>query len=192
MVTYKENKVQREHVFAIVDEVDSILIDEARTPLIISGQGDKSTELYTLADRFARTLKETRVAELNEKEDNDELYKDADYIVDEKSKTATLTPSGVKKAEAYFNIDNLTDADNITISGFSAGGRDVMAMLTSPLFAGRFQKAIAFSGGMTIADETASVSQIAWAIAPLAVEDGLFADTAAAKAWLMTDGEDVR
>lgn len=84
------------------------------------------------------------------------------------------------------------DADNITISGFSAGGRDVMAMLTSPLFAGRFQKAIAFSGGMTIADETASVSQIAWAIAPLAVEDGLFADTAAAKAWLMTDGEDVR
>ena len=101
--------------FAIVDEVDSILIDEARTPLIISGQGDKSTELYTLADRFARTLKETRVAELNEKEDNDELYKDADYIVDEKAKTATLTPSGVKKAEAYFNIDNLTDADNITI-----------------------------------------------------------------------------
>lgn len=84
------------------------------------------------------------------------------------------------------------DADNITISGFSAGGRDVMAMLTSPLFAGRFQKAIAFSGGMTIADEAASVSQIAWAIAPLAVEDGLFADTAAAKAWLMTDGEDVR
>ena len=98
-----------------MDEVDSILIDEARTPLIISGQGDKSTELYTLADRFARTLKETRVAELNEKEDNDELYKDADYIVDEKAKTATLTPSGVKKAEAYFNIDNLTDADNITI-----------------------------------------------------------------------------
>lgn len=84
------------------------------------------------------------------------------------------------------------DADNITISGFSAGGRDVMAMLTSPLFAGRFQKAIAFSGGMTIADEAASVSQIAWAIAPLAVEDGLFADVAAAKAWLMTDGEDVR
>ena len=115
MVTYKENKVQRGHAFAIVDEVDSILIDEARTPLIISGQGDKSTELYTLADRFARTLKETRVAELNDKEDNDELYKDADYIVDEKAKTATLTPSGVKKAEAYFNIDNLTDADNITI-----------------------------------------------------------------------------
>lgn len=84
------------------------------------------------------------------------------------------------------------DADNITISGFSAGGRDVMAMLASPLFAGRFQKAIAFSGGMTITDEAASVSQIAWAIAPLAVEDGLFADTAAAKAWLMTDGEDVR
>ncbi len=115
MVTYKEDKVQRGHVYAIVDEVDSILIDEARTPLIISGEGDKSTELYTLADNFARTLKVVRVAELNEKEDNDEIYKEADYIVDEKAKTATLTPSGVKKAEAYFNIENLTDADNITI-----------------------------------------------------------------------------
>lgn len=84
------------------------------------------------------------------------------------------------------------DPDNITIPGFSAGGRDVMAMLASPLFAGRFQKAIAFSGGMTIADQAASQSQIAWAMAPLAVEDGLFADDASAKAWLMTDGEDIR
>lgn len=84
------------------------------------------------------------------------------------------------------------DPNNVTISGFSAGGRDVMAMLVSPMFAGRFQKAVAFSGGMTIANEAASESQIAEAIAPLAVEDGLFADKAAAKAWLLTDGEDVR
>ena len=115
MVIYKENKVQRGHNYAIVDEVDSILIDEARTPLIISGQGDKSTELYTIADRFAKTLRMVKVAELNDKEDNDEIYSDADYLVNEKAKTATLTPSGVKKAEAYFKIDNLTDAENITI-----------------------------------------------------------------------------
>ena len=115
MVTYKEQKVQRGHAFAIVDEVDSILIDEARTPLIISGQGDKSTEMYTIADRFAKTLKMVRVAELDEKEDNDEKYGDADYIVDEKAKTATLTPSGVKKAEEYFHLENLTDAENIPI-----------------------------------------------------------------------------
>ncbi len=115
MVIYKENKVQRGHNFAIVDEVDSILIDEARTPLIISGQGDKSTELYNIADAFAQTLQMVKVADLDSKEDNDELYKDADYIVNEKAKTATLTPSGVKKAEAYFNVENLTDADNITL-----------------------------------------------------------------------------
>lgn len=115
MVIYKEEKVQRGHNYAIVDEVDSILIDEARTPLIISGQGDKSTELYNIADRFAKMLRVVKVAELNEKEDNDELYKDADYIVDEKAKTATLTPSGVKKAEEFFKLDNLTDANNITI-----------------------------------------------------------------------------
>ena len=115
MVTYKEDKVQREHNFAIVDEVDSILIDEARTPLIISGQGDKSTELYTIANNFVKTLNMVKVVELDDKEDNDEIYKDADYIVDEKAKTATLTPSGVKKAEEFFHIDNLTDADNINI-----------------------------------------------------------------------------
>lgn len=115
MVIYKERKVQRGHHFAIVDEVDSILIDEARTPLIISGQGEKSTELYTIADHFARSLTVTRVPDLNEKEDNDTLYADCDYLVNEKAKTATLTPRGVKKAEQYFNIENLTDANNITL-----------------------------------------------------------------------------
>ena len=115
MVIYKENKVQRGHNYAIVDEVDSILIDEARTPLIISGRGDKSTELYTLADRFAKTLRMVKIADLDDKEDNDALYSDADFLVNEKAKTATLTPSGVKKAESYFNIENLTDADNITL-----------------------------------------------------------------------------
>ena len=115
MVTYKERKVQRGHNYAIVDEVDSILIDEARTPLIISGQGEQSTELYGMADRFAKTLRPVRVAETDEKEDNDALYEDYDYIVNEKQKTCTLTKRGVKKAEQYFNIDNLTDPDNITI-----------------------------------------------------------------------------
>ena len=115
MVTYKERKVQRGHNYAIVDEVDSILIDEARTPLIISGQGEKSTELYGMADRFAKTLRPVRVAETDEKEDNDALYEDYDYIVNEKQKTCTLTKRGVKKAEQYFGVENLTDPDNITI-----------------------------------------------------------------------------
>ena len=117
MVVYKENKVQRGHSFAIVDEVDSILIDEARTPLIISGQGDKSTDLYERADELARTMKCKKIAETDAKEDNDDEYIEAgiDYIVDEKAKTATLTPVGVKKAEKFFGIDNLTDPDNITI-----------------------------------------------------------------------------
>ncbi len=117
MVVYKENKVQRGHAFAIVDEVDSILIDEARTPLIISGKGDKSTELYTQADRFAKTLKVQRFTELDSKEDMESYYaeNDIDYVVDEKAKTATLTQSGVKKAEAFFNIENLTDPENLTI-----------------------------------------------------------------------------
>ena len=115
MVIYKDQKVQRGHSYAIVDEVDSILIDEARTPLIISGQGDKSTELYSLADKFAKKLQMIKVKEVNTKEDNDDLYRDGDYVVDEKAKTATLTPSGVRKAEDFFHIDNLTDADNITI-----------------------------------------------------------------------------
>lgn len=113
MCIYKEQKVQRKFKFAVVDEVDSILIDEARTPLIISGPGDKSTDLYSLADRFAKTLTITRVKELDDKEDNDVM--EGDYIVDEKAKTATLTPSGIKKAEKYFNLENLSDGDNITI-----------------------------------------------------------------------------
>ena len=117
MVVYKENRVQRGHVFAIVDEVDSILIDEARTPLIISGQGDKSTDLYVRADELAKTMKCKRITETDAKEDNDQEYIDEgiDYIVDEKAKTATLTPVGVKKAEKFFNIENLTDPENITI-----------------------------------------------------------------------------
>ena len=113
MVIYKTDKVQRGHNYAIVDEVDSILIDEARTPLIISGQGDKSTDLYEKADRFANTLKCYRVAEADSKEEHDDV--DGDYIVDEKAKTATLTASGVKKAEEYFGLDNLTDGDNMQI-----------------------------------------------------------------------------
>ena len=115
MVIYKEQKVQRGHSFCIVDEVDSILIDEARTPLIISGPGEKSTELYQVADRFAKSLSYTKVAELDSKEDNDELYQDVDYLVDEKAKTATLTPRGMKKAEQYFQIENLNDPEHLTI-----------------------------------------------------------------------------
>ena len=118
MVVYKENKVQRGHSFAIVDEVDSILIDEARTPLIISGQGDKSTDLYVKADELAKTLKCKRITETDAKDDNYDEYieEGIDYIVDEKAKTATLTPVGVKKAEAYFGVENLSDPENMTIS----------------------------------------------------------------------------
>ena len=114
MVVQLQNKVQRGHNFAIVDEVDSILIDEARTPLIISGQGEKSTDLYERADKFARTLRMTKIKEVDTKEDIDEKY-DGDYIVDEKAKTATLTPEGVKKAEKYFNVENLSDMENNTL-----------------------------------------------------------------------------
>ncbi|MBQ8968060.1 preprotein translocase subunit SecA [Ruminococcus sp.] len=114
MVIYKKDKVQREHTFAIVDEVDSILIDEARTPLIISGQGDKSTEMYSLADKFAKTLKPVTVIEMDDKADNDLL--DGDYIIDEKAKTATITKSGVKKAEKTFHVENLMDAENMTLA----------------------------------------------------------------------------
>ncbi len=113
MAIYKEQMVQRGHAFAIVDEVDSILIDEARTPLIISGMGDKSTKLYDEADRFVARLKAIRFASVDEKEAQDDL--DGDYIVDEKAKSATLTPRGVAKAEAYFNVENLTDPDNTTL-----------------------------------------------------------------------------
>ncbi len=113
MVIYQKDKVQRGHAFAIVDEVDSILIDEARTPLIISGQGDKSSDLYQRADSFAKSLRVSRVKEMNTKEDQD--TGDADYIVDEKAKTATLTQKGVKKAEQCFSVENLMDPDNVTL-----------------------------------------------------------------------------
>ena len=115
MVVYKENMVQRGHYYAIVDEVDSILIDEARTPLIISGKGDDSSSLYQQADAFARTLKMSKVVELDEKEDQDAQV-DGDYVVDEKHKTATLTESGIKKAEAYFHVENLADGANMTLA----------------------------------------------------------------------------
>ena len=114
MQIYKENRVQRGHYFAVVDEVDSILIDEARTPLIISGRGDKSTDLYKIADRFARSLRMYKVKELDDKEEHDDVV-DADYIVDEKAKTATLTKAGVKKAEEFFGLENLMDMENSTI-----------------------------------------------------------------------------
>ena len=113
MVVHQTDKVQRGHHFAIVDEVDSILIDEARTPLIISGQGDKSTELYNVADEFAKRLKVFRIKEMDAKEEQDSV--DGDYIVDEKARTATLTQSGVAKAEAYFKVENLMDSDNVTL-----------------------------------------------------------------------------
>ncbi len=116
MVTYKEHKVQRGHSYAIVDEVDSILIDEARTPLIISGVGDKSTALYEQANIFAKTLTSRAVIETDSKAEAEEIYNDVDYIVDEKAKTAILTPRGVKKAESAFGIENLTDPENATIS----------------------------------------------------------------------------
>ena len=114
MVIYKEQMVQRGQNFAIVDEVDSILIDEARTPLIISGAGDKSTDLYQLADRFARTLKAYKVTESDKKESYDDV--DADFLIDEKAKSATLLKSGVEKAEKAFGIENLSDPENMTIS----------------------------------------------------------------------------
>lgn len=114
MVLYKEQKVQRGHNFAIVDEVDSILIDEARTPLIISGRGEQSTDMYRRANDFARTLKMDKVAQMNEKEDTEETY-DGDFVVDEKARTATLTQSGVKKAEEYFGVENLMDMENTTL-----------------------------------------------------------------------------
>ncbi len=116
MVTYKEEQVQREHNFAIVDEVDSILVDEARTPLIISGQSDKSTDLYTSANRFAKSLKMFKIKEMDDKASDSETNYDGDYVVDEKAKSCTLTPSGVKKAEEYFQIENLNDSENIAIA----------------------------------------------------------------------------
>ena len=115
MAIYKQELVQRGHAFAIVDEVDSILIDEARTPLIISGQGEKSTQLYTLVDQFVSRLKCQLIAKVDAKEEEDPDI-DADYIVDEKARTATLTARGIAKAEQAFNIENLADPENTTLS----------------------------------------------------------------------------
>ncbi len=114
MVIYKENMVQRGHAFAIVDEVDSILVDEARTPLIISGAGDKSTDLYERANTFVRNLHCTRITETDTKSLDEDP--NADYIVDEKAKTATLTARGTKRAEQFFGLENLADPENMTIS----------------------------------------------------------------------------
>ena len=115
MAIYKQEMVQRGHSFAIVDEVDSILIDEARTPLIISGQGDKSTQLYTVVDAFVAKLKGQRVASVDTKEEEDPDL-DADYVVDEKARTVTLTARGIAKAEQQFQVANLADPENTTLS----------------------------------------------------------------------------
>ena len=112
MVVSKDQIVQRDHYYAIVDEVDSILIDEARTPLIISGRGSESSSLYQEADRFVRTLKQFVVTETDDKVDMDEIVGDADYVTDEKANTSVLTKNGIAKAEKFFNIENLSDPDN--------------------------------------------------------------------------------
>ena len=110
MVVYKQNLSQRGHAFAIIDEVDSILIDEARTPLIISGAGDPSTDLYTKADALVRKFKKLVVKEIDSKDDQEDV--NADYIVDEKAKNAVITPQGTRKVEQHFNIENLSDPEN--------------------------------------------------------------------------------
>ena len=115
MCIYSSELVQRGHAFAIVDEVDSILIDEARTPLIISGQGDKSTQLYDMAEMFVSRLKKQVVVQVDNKEEED-VNIDADYVVDEKAKTATLTARGISKAEEFFHVENLSDPSNSTLS----------------------------------------------------------------------------
>ncbi|MBQ7897690.1 MAG: preprotein translocase subunit SecA [Clostridia bacterium] len=116
LVIYKEDRVQRGHNFAIVDEVDSILIDEARTPLIISGQGEKSTELYGVVNAFAKTLKSFKIKEANDKEIDENLETNYDYIIDEKANNATLTSRGIKKVEEQFGIDNFADPENAALA----------------------------------------------------------------------------
>ena len=116
MVIYAEQRVQRGHNFAVVDEVDSILIDEARTPLIISGMGDKSTDLYKIANEFVKRLKMCKVKEIDSKQGIENIAgEDDDFIVDEKAKTASLTQNGIKKAEKFFGLENLADVENLTI-----------------------------------------------------------------------------
>ena len=116
MCIYSTELVQRGHAFAIVDEVDSILIDEARKPLIISGQGEKSTQLYDMAEMFVSRLKKQAVVQVDNKEEEDPAEADADYIVDEKAKTAMLTARGIAKAEEFFHVENLSDPENATLS----------------------------------------------------------------------------
>ncbi|MCD8047919.1 MAG: preprotein translocase subunit SecA, partial [Clostridiales bacterium] len=116
MAIYDRDLVQRGQNFAIVDEVDSILIDEARTPLIISGRGDESTQLYQMADQFVSTLKRYVIAESDDKEIDDEINENYDYVVEEKRKQCTLTARGIAKAEAYFNLENLADEENTTLN----------------------------------------------------------------------------
>ena len=118
MVVRKENLVQRGLHYAIIDEVDSILIDEARTPLIISGSGSKSTQLYEIADNFVKRLTKGRI--LNEEDAlnpliKEDLQEEGDFVVDEKAKSVTLTQEGVEKAEKFFNVENLSDPENIEI-----------------------------------------------------------------------------
>ena len=115
MCIYSSELVQRGHAFAIVDEVDSILIDEARTPLIISGQGEKSTQLYDMAEMFVSRLKKQVVVQMDDKEEEDTSV-DADYVVDEKAKSATLTARGIAKAEEFFHVENLSDPSNATLN----------------------------------------------------------------------------
>ena len=114
MVVYKNNMSQRGQVYGIVDEVDSILIDEARTPLILSGEGNESTELYDEAEKFVRTLKEYRIKELDDKKETDDVQ--ADYIVDEKARTTVMTAGGIEKAERFFKLENLSDSENSTVA----------------------------------------------------------------------------
>ena len=113
MVIYKEQLVQRELNYAIIDEVDSILIDEARTPLIIAGSSEKPSDMYEIANTFVRTLSKKVIKETDSKDLNEDVTED--YIVDEKARTATLTPYGVKKAESFFNLENLADPENATV-----------------------------------------------------------------------------
>ena len=183
MVIYKKDKVQREHAFAIVDEVDSILIDEARTPLIISGKGDKSTDLYQKADRFAKGLRKNVVVEMQSKEDTDTTY-DGDYVVDEKAHTAVLTKAGVLKAEQHFGVENLSDMENVTLlhhinQALKANGvmkRDINYVVkdgeviivdefTGRLMYGRryndgLHQAIEAKEGVKIADESKTIATI--------------------------------
>ena len=118
MVVRKEQIAQRELNYAIVDEVDSILIDEARTPLIISGRGVESSDLYKKADAFVKTLKSYTVVETDDKVDMDDVVGDADYVIDEKAKTSVLTANGIAKAEKHFGIDNLSDSDNFDLQHY--------------------------------------------------------------------------